>query len=447
MLQQKKQQIAHLNPILWQPLEKLQLNHLSQHLIYSGIIWIRSDDQQLHEEQVSLYADRLQIQQLFCNLSQTIIRRNIQTIKLVQGKNNTEIFFNRSADLDNWFNMLKRYTIQLNFSKDYKLNKRLGYQDPQTQIYQARCFANNINYTVKVIQKNNKFDPKQIQQEINILRRIKHKNIINLVEVYEDQYTIFLVFDNYFGTEMVYRFEDLLNSQEPQYARIIYKLLEILSCIHSLGIIHGDIKLENIYVKSDNLMDICLANFNQAEFIDNQEKGIKGSEGYQSPELLNGKPYDQSIDIYAVGIIFYYFIYQVMPFSESQEHNDNKTGQIEFPQVRNTSYAIDLLKQMLQVEPKQRIKPNIAMNHEWFIKMKVQEKLFKQKSFKDFTLPTILEKSDIFTQSPGQQPKRESIGVFEDEFLLDSLSDRMGLLKNAFNPSKMNHDIFQKKQK
>ncbi|CAD8086995.1 unnamed protein product [Paramecium sonneborni] len=79
--------------------------------------------------------------------------------------------------------------------------------------------------------------------------------------------------------------------------------------------------------------------------------------------------------------------------------------------------------------------------------MKVQEKLFKQKSFKDFTLPTILEKSDIFAQSPGIQPKRESIGVFEDEFLLDSLSDRMGLLKNAFNPSKFNHDIFQKKQK
>ncbi|CAD8086993.1 unnamed protein product [Paramecium sonneborni] len=317
MQQQKKQQTTHLNLILWQPLEKLQLIHLSQHLIYSGSIWIRSEDQQLHEEQVQLYADRLEINQLFCNLSQTIIRRNIQTIKLVQGKNSTEIFYNRSTDLDYWFNMLKRYTIQLNFSKDYKLNKRLGYQDPQTQIYQARCFANNLNYTVKVIQKNNKFDPKLIQQEINILRRIKHKNIINLVEIYEDQYTIFLVFENYFGTEMVYRFEDLLNCQEPQYARIIYKLLEILSFIHSLGIIHGDIKLENIYVKSDNLMDICLANFNQAEYIDSQIKGIKGSEGYQSPELLNGKPYDQSIDIYAVGIIFYYFIYQVMPFSES----------------------------------------------------------------------------------------------------------------------------------
>lgn len=60
---------------------------------------------------------------------------------------------------------------------------------------------------------------------------------------------------------MIYKFEELLCCSEPIIARIIFKILEAINFIHSNNIIHGDIRMENIYVKSDKLDDICLANF------------------------------------------------------------------------------------------------------------------------------------------------------------------------------------------
>lgn len=108
---------------------------------------------------------------------------------------------------------------------------------------------------------------------------MKHKTIINLSDVYEDQANIYLVFHQYLGCEINYRYEEILSSTETMIAKIIYKLLEAIHHIHSHNVIHGNICLDNIYLKTEKLFDLCLANFSQAEYINNMHKNIKGTIG------------------------------------------------------------------------------------------------------------------------------------------------------------------------
>lgn len=105
-------------------------------------------------------------------------------------------------------------------------------------------------------------------QEIKFLRRFRLNSIQNLLEVYEDRNNLHLVFDNFIGKDLRFRLNDYFKLNEKNLAEIFYKLLEALNHIHRKKIIHRNLNLESIMIKSEhNLVDLCIIKFYHAEEI------------------------------------------------------------------------------------------------------------------------------------------------------------------------------------
>ena len=85
-------------------------------------------------------------------------------------------------------------------------------------------------------------------------------------------------------------------------------LLKSLSYIHSKNVLHRDLKPENLILKSENLYDICVADFGLADYYDvtgNYQFKRCGTPGYVAPEVLADSNYDFKIDVFSAGVIMF----------------------------------------------------------------------------------------------------------------------------------------------
>ena len=211
--------------------------------------------------------------------------------------------------------------------------------------------------------------------EIEILRSIKHPNVITLYEIYEDFDYIHLVMEHLQGGELLERTIRKGNYSEEDATSIMRKLLEIVKYYHGLNIMHRDIKPENILLE-DSMSDI---NFKLIDFglaiisaPGKKETSKYGSPGYTAPEILLGQGYTNTVDIFSCGIILCFLLTGILPFAAEKVDEileKNKICDIHMDTIawRNVSYgAKDLVKKMTMKDPSQRISAEVALNHSWF---------------------------------------------------------------------------------
>ena len=99
---------------------------------------------------------------------------------------------------------------------------------------------------------------------------------------------------------------------EKSLSEVIYKLLQGLNLMHTKGIIHRDIKLENLQLRNDNnFTDIYLTGFQFVEFFDGQKMHFQrkaGTIGYFAPETLKERIHSPKTDIYSLGVVFFFLL-------------------------------------------------------------------------------------------------------------------------------------------
>ena len=110
-------------------------------------------------------------------------------------------------------------------------------------------------------------------------------------------------------------------------------MLDVLSYMHGKGVVHRDLKLENILV--DDQMNLKVADFGFATFrkID-RLKSYRGTMTYMAPEIKEGKTYDgRQIDMFSTGVILFIIVQGIFPFKEAKKdeyfYNLLLTGQID----------------------------------------------------------------------------------------------------------------------
>jgi len=163
-------------------------------------------------------------------------------------------------------------------------------------------------------------------KEINILRQLNHEGVISLVEVHEDYSMIFLVLELLRGGNFKNKILLPKSAYNEDYSSAIFsKLLKAIAYIHSEGIIHRDIKADNLLLKSqENDIDICIADFGLADYFNEECDYVFrrcGTPGYVAPEILYDWKYDYKVDVFSAGVILYslleilYFIlYRLVKF-------------------------------------------------------------------------------------------------------------------------------------
>jgi len=240
-------------------------------------------------------------------------------------------------------------------------------------------------------------------KEIDILKKINHKNVVNLKEIIENDETekIYLIMEyakkgslmsynektKQFFINKNYSKENVDNYSEEDLRRIVKDLASGLSYLHNVGIIHRDLKPENILIDEENCCKI--SDFNVSSVIINGEDKFTKTEGticFYAPECCKGKSESfagKPIDVWALGVCLYISTFKVLPFASKDNNMYEIISQInafetlKLPSTREISAGLtDLLNKIFNKDPEKRITAEQILQHPWILEQttKIQEK-------------------------------------------------------------------------
>jgi len=215
-------------------------------------------------------------------------------------------------------------------------------------------------------------DLKHVMDEVDLLKKVDHPNIVEYFETYDDKSYIYLVMELCTGGELFDSNEDYLKSgkaySEKRAAEVIMKCLEALQHCHALGITHRDIKPENIMFGKDE--EVRLVDFGLAKDTTHHMKSYAGTPYFMAPEVLIGN-YTHKCDIWSLACVLYMLIVGELPFTgSSRQEVFAKIKKAQYENHPKFSEELQsLLEQMFTINPDNRPTAQECKTHAWFKKM------------------------------------------------------------------------------
>ncbi|KAI3856645.1 hypothetical protein MKW92_004957 [Papaver armeniacum] len=221
------------------------------------------------------------------------------------------------------------------------------------------------------------YNPDSIKHEIQIMIELTHPNVVGLKDVYVDDEHVDLIMEYCSGSDLHNRLMEISRFTESNAKILFRQLMGVVESCHGRGIVHRDIKLENIFLateEDDQCPDIRLGDFGFATYIKPGQKLNKacGSLYYIAPEMLDRNPvYDQAVDVWSAGVVLFCLFSGNPPFDgETNSHiiENIKDGSFYFDHfgwVNITELAKDLISGMLCKDPAKRLSATEVLNHPW----------------------------------------------------------------------------------
>ncbi|XP_029206657.2 serine/threonine-protein kinase DCLK1-like isoform X4 [Acropora millepora] len=255
----------------------------------------------------------------------------------------------------------------------YRIGKVIG-DGNFAVVRECRNRKTNKEFALKIISKAKvKGKEHMVENEISILRRVKHKNIVELIEEYETPKEIFLVTELVKGGDLFEAIVKATKYTEKDACHMIRDLASALEYLHSMNIVHRDIKPENLLVVnySDNTKSLKLADFGLATEVKTPMFLVCGTPTYVAPEILDETGYGLKVDIWAAGVITYILLCGFPPFrSPDQDELFDLILAGEFEYLSPfwddiSDSAKDLINHMLVVDDITRFSALEVLNHSW----------------------------------------------------------------------------------
>uniref|UniRef100_A0A8C5NAL5 Calcium/calmodulin-dependent protein kinase type 1-like n=1 Tax=Gouania willdenowi TaxID=441366 RepID=A0A8C5NAL5_GOUWI len=213
-----------------------------------------------------------------------------------------------------------------------------------------------------------------IENEIAVLHRIKHPNIVTLEDIFESTSHLYLVMQLVSGGELFDRIVEKGFYTERDASQLIHQILDAVKYLHDMGIVHRDLKPENLlYYSMDEDSKIMISDFglSKIEGADSVMSTACGTPGYVAPEVLAQKPYSKAVDCWSIGVISYILLCGYPPF---YDENDAKL----FEQILKAEYefdspywddisdsAKDFICHLMEKDPLKRYTCELALEHPW----------------------------------------------------------------------------------
>jgi serine/threonine protein kinase len=303
---------------------------------------------------------------------------NFYCFKLISPYKSRLFYVENKEDYDGWIINLKKVINYSDINEIYSFSDKLekGKFGPIKKGFNKKT-KKQVVISLFAKKYMSQSDFEQITNQIQILKIAKHPNIGKLIDVYETTDFIYLISEYYPGLDLFDYFEKRnFQLKEKNVARIIQQLCSVIYFLGEYGIIHRDLKLENILMtnETDNA-DIKILDFFSAVFISPKyyQNEIIGSISYASPEILENKPWDQKTDLWSLGIITYFLLTGFLPFEDENNDERNVARKIiklpvSYPENiwKNISYiAKDFVENLLQKNPENRMNIKQCLEHPW----------------------------------------------------------------------------------
>uniref|UniRef100_A0AC11CSF8 Serine/threonine kinase 33 n=1 Tax=Ovis aries TaxID=9940 RepID=A0AC11CSF8_SHEEP len=223
---------------------------------------------------------------------------------------------------------------------------------------------------------------KLLEREVDILKSVKHEHIIHLEQVFETPKKMYLVMELCEDGELKEILDRKGHFSENETRWIIQSLASAIAYLHNNDIVHRDLKLENIMVKSSFIdannemnLNIKVTDFGLAVKKHGRSEVMLqttcGTPIYMAPEVINAHDYSQQCDIWSIGVIMYILLCGKAPFMASSEEKLFeliKKGELHFKNsVWNSisDCAKSVLKQLMKVDPAHRITAKELLDNQW----------------------------------------------------------------------------------
>lgn len=233
-------------------------------------------------------------------------------------------------------------------------------------------------YAIKLIRRSAIVESSRLkltlQREIELLQIIDHPHLVKYVDVVEDERNLGIVMEYIPGGELFQYVSDRQRLSERETRIVMMQLIEAVEYLHSMNIVHRDLKLENIIVDArHSSLFVKLIDFGLArEFKEPSLRTRCGSEEYAAPEIIKGDAYDgRKSDIWSLGIILYACLFGTLPFNPDPNRPKalyDKICNVNFRIIPGivSSEARDLITRILVSDPEHRISLNEIRAHSWF---------------------------------------------------------------------------------
>ena len=246
-------------------------------------------------------------------------------------------------------------------------------------------------YAIKSIYKKNlkRRDINRLEKEVDILSSLDHPNISRFYEAFHDDNHFNIVMELCRGRSLSKFLKSCRGCLDEDRSRIIImKILHAINYCHSLGIVHCDLKPDNIifeipkeemedleYSGRNNEnnylinLDLKIVDFGLSCRLKKNQKlnNTVGTAYFMSPEMLKGE-YDEKCDIWSIGVILYYMLSGKYPFHAEDNYEIFQLIENEEPNYSDLNIsenAIDFLKKCLTKDPRLRPNAKESLHHQW----------------------------------------------------------------------------------
>jgi serine/threonine protein kinase len=218
---------------------------------------------------------------------------------------------------------------------------------------------------------------KKLHREIDILRRVPpHENLVRFIDSFEEGNWCFLILEYVSGGDL---FSVLVRRgrtpcfSEVETVFVLRQLVEGLSCLHRHGVIHRDLKLENVLVvresrRGDHVMcTVKITDFGLSKVVGDGRsfaKSTVGSPRYIAPEVLAKGVHDFRADLWSLGVLLYVLLAGKFPFEGSPNMPQQAiTAVVQRLEVSLSAQAV--LIGLLQSDVVRRLPLDVLRHHAW----------------------------------------------------------------------------------
>jgi hypothetical protein len=287
--------------------------------------------------------------------------------------NKPQVFIcTKRDDATKWVNNIKKVNGQRDIKLEYEILNTLG-EGGFAKVKLGINKQTGSKCAIKVLDKSKLTteDLERVITERDILKHCNHRNIVSYIDSYEDKDYIYLIME-YMEFDLINYLQTCSTKLHENKVRwIIKEVAEGVKYLHYNGLMHRDLKLDNIMIsRTSDGFTVKLTDFGLSDITSRQTCKYKcGTIYYIAPEMIQNLNYNCSIDIWSIGVVLYYLLFHKLPWNgDDEDHVSRNICKKDLYIPDKCSMEVkDLLMKCLEKTPRDRISCDELIIHPWLL--------------------------------------------------------------------------------